>query len=283
MDAQHTLSCHCEECVSTTSQSYDILPRPLGEGWGEGFTLAEVLITLGIIGVVAALTIPTLMQKTDDRENISRLKKFYSVAENAFKLAEVENGTVDKWGLNRSLYSSQYNNPDTSPEAKAASDAGVNKFWSILLPYFNNAKIVGNGKGDLANYLLDGRENDTIGKIVEFSDGSVVRSTFITENVSCIEGSRQNDNMCGDFFLDVNGDKKPNTLGKDIFAFKILKDGIIPYGTKGSSNRSFETSCNMTSSNEANGFGCTAWVLLNDNMDYLYCNDLDWETKTKCN
>ncbi|MBP7211391.1 type II secretion system protein, partial [bacterium] len=50
----------------------------------KAFTLAEVLITLGIIGVVAALTIPTLMQRTQDREAISALKKFYSTLSSAY-------------------------------------------------------------------------------------------------------------------------------------------------------------------------------------------------------
>ena len=43
-----------------------------------GFTLAEVLITLVIIGVIASMTIPTLMNKTNKQEYVSRLKKAYS-------------------------------------------------------------------------------------------------------------------------------------------------------------------------------------------------------------
>src|SRR5574344_2725153 len=62
------------------------------------FTLAEVLITLGIIGVVAALTIPTLMQKTQDREAVSKLKKVYSTISNAYNLAVNDEGApADNW------------------------------------------------------------------------------------------------------------------------------------------------------------------------------------------
>lgn len=43
-----------------------------------GFTLAEVLITLGIISVVAAMTLPSLMNKIQKRDTAARLKKFYS-------------------------------------------------------------------------------------------------------------------------------------------------------------------------------------------------------------
>ena len=51
-----------------------------------GFTLAEVLITLGIIGVVAAMTIPTLMQKTNDAELKSGYKKMISVISQAISM-----------------------------------------------------------------------------------------------------------------------------------------------------------------------------------------------------
>ena len=62
------------------------------------FTLAEVLITLGIIGVVAAMTIPTLMQKTNDKELVSGTLKMGSVLSNALKGMEAQNSFgVDKY------------------------------------------------------------------------------------------------------------------------------------------------------------------------------------------
>ena len=48
------------------------------------------------------------------------------------------------------------------------------------------------------------------------------------------------------------------------------------------SSRTFELTCNLTSSSTANGYGCAAWVMYNENMDYLYCNDLSWNGKHKC-
>ncbi len=61
------------------------------------FTLAEVLITLGVIGVVAALTIPTLIANHRNKVTETKLKKFYSVMNQAIKLAEVENGDAVNW------------------------------------------------------------------------------------------------------------------------------------------------------------------------------------------
>ncbi len=61
------------------------------------FTLAEVLITLGIIGIVAALTIPNLMGKYRQHVVENRLKKFYSASNQAIQLSEVKNGPKEYW------------------------------------------------------------------------------------------------------------------------------------------------------------------------------------------
>ena len=62
-----------------------------------GFTLAEVLITLGIIGIVAALTLPALIQKNHVTTVETRLKKFYSSINQAIQMAEVKYGDKENW------------------------------------------------------------------------------------------------------------------------------------------------------------------------------------------
>ena len=62
------------------------------------FTLAEVLITLGIIGVVAAMTLPTLIQNYRKHEVETKLAKVYSVVNQAIKLSTVEYGEPAEWG-----------------------------------------------------------------------------------------------------------------------------------------------------------------------------------------
>lgn len=61
------------------------------------FTLAEVLITLGIIGVVAAFTLPALIQKNNNKVVETRLMKFYSTINQAVRLAEVDYGDKKYW------------------------------------------------------------------------------------------------------------------------------------------------------------------------------------------
>ena len=64
-----------------------------------GFTLAEVLITLGIIGVVAAMTMPSLITNYQKKQTISQLKKSYSVVSQALVSSQAENGNIEEWNL----------------------------------------------------------------------------------------------------------------------------------------------------------------------------------------
>jgi len=64
-------------------------------------------------------------------------------------------------------------------------------------------------------------------------------------------------NVCAVFFYDINGDKKPNSLGKDIFLFAINADGVYP--------DDYDV-CNKNSQ----GFGCAAYIIRNGNMNYLH-------------
>lgn len=65
-----------------------------------GFTLSEVLLTLGIIGVIAALTIPQLVSNYQKKVVPIRLKKMYNTLWNAIYMAEEENGPTDNWTFN---------------------------------------------------------------------------------------------------------------------------------------------------------------------------------------
>lgn len=62
-----------------------------------GFTLAEVLVTLGIIGVVVAMTLPSIMGSYRKHVIENRLKKFYSISNQAIELSETQNGPKEHW------------------------------------------------------------------------------------------------------------------------------------------------------------------------------------------
>ena len=100
------------------------------------FTLAEVLITLGIIGVVAAMTLPTLIQNYRKHEVETKLAKFYSVMNQAIKLSEVENGEMSAWGDIEEGYEQDENgNNDLS---KPKSEGWLRKY---IFPYLSAVEI----------------------------------------------------------------------------------------------------------------------------------------------
>src|SRR5574344_1431849 len=104
----------------------------------KGFTLAEVLITLGIIGVVAALTIPTLIQNYQEKAIVTKLKQSMSLFNQAFKMAELENGPITDWGLGGLLYVIKENEDGESftsydtPENTASSKLYMDIFTKYL-------------------------------------------------------------------------------------------------------------------------------------------------------
>ncbi len=67
------------------------------------FTLAEVLITLGIIGVVAAVTLPALITNYQKQVTINKIKKFYTNMTQVLQMAVTENGEFSTWNYSSSL------------------------------------------------------------------------------------------------------------------------------------------------------------------------------------
>lgn len=237
------------------------------------FTLAEVLITLGIIGVVAAMTIPTLMNATNSKEIVTALKKAYSTYLNAYTLAQQENGTPDSWGITN-------------------DGAGAGVMLSMLKPYLNVTKDCGVGgscfSGDSYKALHSptdwGVGNGDMGYAsVQLADGSIIASRAVDGTCSTNWGATQGlQSVCGFYYVDINGFKKPNQCGKDFFLFYLTKSGIIPAGTTDDTRFSFASDCLSAT---AGGWGCTAWTIYNENQDYTKgcASSLAWDGATKCN
>ena len=119
------------------------------------FTLAEVLITLGIIGVVAALTIPTLIANYQEKQTVSRLTKAYATISNAYQMAKVENGELSDWG-----FTANATNGTTNPETGEyeIADTTVNNsnlFWAKMVPYLKVVKHTDTTIGLIHIHLMD--------------------------------------------------------------------------------------------------------------------------------
>ena len=95
-----------------------------------GFTLAEVLITLAIIGVVAALTLPTLITNHKNKVRMTKLQQTYAIISQALHLAQAEHGSLSHWD-----YSAD---PTDSDNQKAF----VEKYKNVIRDYVNKKNII---------------------------------------------------------------------------------------------------------------------------------------------
>ena len=208
-----------------------------------GFTLAEVLITLVIIGVIAAMTIPTLMNNTNKQEYVSKLKKAYSTMAQATNkiIADEGNPRADIGGW------------ATSPEA----------VYNLYRKYLNKAKDCGltSNKGCFSgNYKR--MDNTFVSYEISsryafvLADGTEV---LISEanSPNCTWSGTGTLNFCQAINVDINGAKGPNALGIDAFAFVLKENGLYPAGCD------YEE-CNNTTF----GWGCTCKVLREGAINY---------------
>ncbi len=210
-----------------------------------GFTLAEVLITLGIIGVVATLTIPTLMNNVQDAQFKTAWKKTFSTFANATNTILSDNsGSVE------SLITSNDDSMRITYE-----------------PYLNIAKSCPrnfNLKGlcwhpDANWFLQNGSPVPaTIPGIIlplwGASSGDVLTDGTLTKYTTT--GSCSKTNICAHIFVDVNGFKNPNVIGRDIFGMYLYADRIVPFGkpSNGEGN---------TCTPSDNGIACSSVYLYN--------------------
>ncbi len=221
------------------------------------FTLAEVLITLGVIGVVAAMTIPTLLNNSQKSEDFSKLKKAISVISDAASSIRAENGG------------------DFSNLAYSVID-----FVNLFKPYLKVIKSCA-GSSDSENcYIKNTDKVYTLGGIsyggvttnhyfydgpkVVTTDGFVYWFEFSRADCSGTQHSQgETYDNCGSIYVDINGKKLPNTFGKDIFKIQINKYNVTPRGDGGASY------CSKTNTSDIwNGGHCAGMAIMHGAIDY---------------
>ena len=260
----------------------------------KGFTLAEVLITLSIIGVVAAITITNLTYNQHEQTTLSNLKKSYSVLSQAFDKAIAENGTVDLW----CEVNSTQDYPKCAKKMREILSGVMNNIKNCEFPANGKCGIVGakyrdgNKFAESSYYstfvaangdviLLDARNSGnytnkwcTIGK--DFNKNSSLTGLNNTY------GNALYGNNCGRIIVDINGEKGPNKDGDDIFAFTIRRDGIVPAGEVDIHQHMGLDNCLGKQSYFIGT--CTTWALAYQNIDYTRCpQKLGWTKAHTCN
>ncbi len=199
------------------------------------FTLAETLITLGIIGIVAAMTMPTLIQKKQDKELIVRTRKVWSDINNAFLLSHQDYGVV----ADNSILFNATDNPAVVAEnlAKYFKGAKVCKYKSQngCSQYYYDIKFAtkqldndGNIKvqtqiTDIARILL------TNGAIIMVgTNKSGCANKEYTQTHPDGSTSKYFSTICGNLQFDVNGTQAPNQYGRDVYHFWVYADRLTP-------------------------------------------------------
>ena len=236
------------------------------------FTLAEVLITLGVIGIVAAMTLPTVIQKHQQKVAVTRLKQTYSQLFQAINLAQAEYGDYKNWP-EVLIYGTAYDPDDYNGSRK---DYVVEFFDKYIIPHLKLSKKPVYAAIDTLGYRLyktkDGRDYSF------FSSGREVYVCELSNGVSLfmsIDGTSDKKMTRFLIFADINGKTKPNVLGRDLFLFRFTETGgsiIVPYGLGFNQIQSRDDFINACAENSSNS----------DDKN-LYCTGLiahdGWEIK----
>ncbi|MCD7879492.1 MAG: type II secretion system GspH family protein [Candidatus Gastranaerophilales bacterium] len=172
-------------------KNYKIINRNLSVSTlcKRAFTLAEVLITLVIIGVIAAITVPTIMANHQKQETAAKLKKFYSTLSNAIQLEEIENPGFIK---------------------------------AVLKSVSSRAEIEdGSWNGSLGKYMPVTKTNQTYTRNGSVGASENYSNVYALNDGSLIIRARKEGEGSISIFYDTNGYKAPNRHGKDIYKFTI--------------------------------------------------------------
>ncbi len=235
------------------------------------FTLAEVLVTLVIIGVVAALTVPSVQMHVRDAQYVNSLKKFYSNTNQAFRLRMSKDGVTDfgRSAIIESIHGSNINSGGSQQHFTAEI---IKAFKTIST--FEKGQYHGNRK---CAYQYQSGETSNDNYTAVLADGTIMRIDMTTEpetsalsmtEIRALTGRMWK--MYGTIDVDVNGDNPPNKWGLDCYRFVVGQDGqLYPYMGKDyaifKSGSNWETSSNYWNGSYdeclVTGFSCAARIM----------------------
>lgn len=216
----------------------------------KGFTLSEVLITLGVIGVVAAMTLPALTAKVNHIIAVNKLKKMYSTLSQAMMFTIAKNGEYSALGIVDGNINSIKNwyNYYLKQQLKITKECiNTSGCWA------QTTKTLNGGTPDWH------RPGIGIGNTIILA--TTVDGYTIDIDVYARTDNKFGVNMKNDYvaiYVDINGLKKPNVIGKDIFAFVFSEKGFIPAGRDLSDDE-----VNLNCSSNGNGYFCFEKIMRN--------------------
>ncbi len=222
-----------------------------------GFTLAELLIAFGVLGVVAVLAIPTFVQAQQDKEVAAKLSLAQSVLSNATEMGELNNGKLTDSTLatlsEKDIFNTYYKK--TLKLNTFCSEDSSETCWTPTSDFFGKTKASGGDTFGITGTVHTG---------FVLQDGMNVTMTKV-KGLDEKFGIETKDEYSLVFMVDINGAKEPNTIGKDVFAFVKESQGrIIPAGKH---NDSFN--CRKGCDLDDDYWDCSAKVLLDGKRSYM--------------
>lgn len=183
------------------------------------FTLAEVLITLGIIGVVAALTLPMLLAQHRKSVVETRLAKFYSTMSQANAMATADYGDITEWGNFETIKETDENGVNQP----IANTEFFNKYFA---PYIKTLKTEVSAGGKIVVYFPDGSLASFSGSgIVFYPEAKDFKALYFDETKGEYKGDLKTSGI--KYFSFFFGPTKPNKYhhNKGVEPYKMSWDG----------------------------------------------------------
>ena len=242
----------------------------------KAFTLAEVLITLGIIGVVAALTIPTLISKIQEMHFHAKWKECYAILNSSFKMVAANNPRliVSNAGVNamsREFIDLLLENMNVIETCAASGDYDTNKCDN-----YSNWR-----ESDIRNKWSAVSYNSTELRYKSLAGGTlnsydVMNKAALLKNGAAVYFGSMHSGLT--ILVDVNNFQGgPNILGKDVYAISLMKGssqqnnvyieelGFAPFGAAGTRCMDEEAPCSLAEPSEGFGiWGCSENIGMKD-------------------
>ena len=222
------------------------------------FTLAEVLITLTIIGVVAALTMPNLIRHYRNKVLKEQFKIAYSLVNQAAGRMSLDNPDI------MNTYCGE-NAADTSIEARTRFGKDFSKYFYVTMD--RTSVTDGKGFSDLydghikqPNYKKFTKETDANG----YNDGNfAIKNGMIIFNGHCWIGASNKKGQHVEFLVDTNGLKGPNAMGYDLFYFWIDNENKVVTCPQIPDNTAYCNFLTEDTTGAHNGVNCSTFALRN--------------------
>lgn len=226
------------------------------------FTLAEILITLGVIGVVSSITLPALISYHKSLVLKTQFNKAYN------ELQQINQSFIKDYDMNICEHNWQMWNETGNPSASIGATSEVFiKYYNGSLPDANKPLHT---YSEVKNLTGDGFIAAAL-----FDDAQAVdlqqRTFYFEYGMDKVK--------CPIITVDINGyHKKPNQMGVDIFSFRPTKNGkILPLGEPNSLTDEIDgsgflggQSCTCTrkvQNSMVNGLCCAYWASIDVNPD----------------